>query len=169
MNYSDSFTRGVKAAQNLLERLGWHYDASCFAATAPPEMREEAGRVIFGPTEHEEERGFRWYLGYPQESKPEDWARSLRSWGIEGMAANDAAEGPGTYADSDLSNHSYRVSGITWQGTESGYEGHESFRTYEAARLEATRYMGSGDFQRVKIARNGETLFTMTLIKGSWV
>lgn len=63
MNYSDSFTRGVKAAQNLLDRLGWQYDASCFA-TAPPAMREEAERVIFGPTEHEEEQGFRWYLGY---------------------------------------------------------------------------------------------------------
>ena len=87
MNYSDSFTRGVKAAQNLLERLGWQYDASCFAATAPPEMREEAGRVIFGPTEHEEEQGFRWYLGYAQESKPEAWARFWRGGGIEGMAA----------------------------------------------------------------------------------
>ena len=49
MNYSDSYIRGVKAAQNLLERLDWQYDASCFAATAPPEMREEAGRVVFGP------------------------------------------------------------------------------------------------------------------------
>ena len=84
MNYSDPFNRGVKAAQNLLERLGWQYDASCFAATAPTEMREEAGRVVFGPTEHEEEQGFRWYLGYPKESKPEDWARS---WRLEGMAA----------------------------------------------------------------------------------
>ena len=86
MRYSDSFNRGVKAAQNLLERLGWQYDASCFAATAPPEMREEAGRVIFGPTEHEEEQGFRWYLGYPQGSKPEDWARSWRGWCLDGMA-----------------------------------------------------------------------------------
>ena len=87
MNNSDSFIRGVKAAQNLLERLGWQYDASCFAATAPPEMREEAGSVIFGPTEHEEEQGFRWYLGYALESKPEDRARLWRSLGIEGMAA----------------------------------------------------------------------------------
>lgn len=39
----------------------------------------------------------------------------------------------------------------------------------EAARLEATRYMDSGDFQQVKIVRNGKTLFTMTLIKGSWI
>ena len=74
MNYSDSFTRGVKAAQNLLERLGWQYDASCFAATAPPEMREEAGRVIFGPAEHEEEQSFRWHLGYTQDSKPAELA-----------------------------------------------------------------------------------------------
>ena len=87
MNYSDSFTRGVKAAQNLLERIGWQYDASCFVATAPPEMREEAGRVIFGATEHEEEQGFRWYLGYAQKSKPEDWARFRRGGGVEGMAA----------------------------------------------------------------------------------
>lgn len=87
MNYSDSYTRGIKAAQDLLDRLGWQYDASCFAATASPEMREEAGRIVFGPAEHEEEQGFRWYLGYPQESKPEDWARSRRSLGIEGMAA----------------------------------------------------------------------------------
>ena len=86
MNYSDSFTRGVKAAQDLLERLGWLYDASCFAATAPPDMREEAGRVVFGPTEHEEEQGFRWYLGYPQGSKPEDLARSWRGCGLDGMA-----------------------------------------------------------------------------------
>ena len=89
MNYSDSFTRGVKAAQNLLERLGWQYDASCFAATAPPEMREEAGRVAFGPTEHEEEQGFRWCLGYAQESKPEDCARCRHVWGIEGLAEKE--------------------------------------------------------------------------------
>ena len=81
-----SYSRGAQAARDLLDRLGWQYDASCFAATAPPEMREEAGRVVFGPTEQEEEQGFRWYLGYPQESKPEDWARFWRSWGIEGMA-----------------------------------------------------------------------------------
>ena len=74
MNYSDSFTRGIKAAQNLLERLGWQYDASCFAATAPPAMREEAGRVVFGAAEHEEEQGFRWHLGYTQDSKPAELA-----------------------------------------------------------------------------------------------
>ena len=87
MNYSDSWYRGVEAAQGLLARLGWQYDASCFAATAPPEMREEAGRVVFGPAEHEEEQGFRWYLGYALESKPEDCARRQHVWGIEGMAA----------------------------------------------------------------------------------
>jgi len=70
MKYSDSWRRGVEAAQDLLARLGWQYDASCFAATAPPEMREEAERVIFEPTEHEEEQGFRWYLGHALESKP---------------------------------------------------------------------------------------------------
>ena len=86
MNYSESWKRGVKAAQELLERLGWQYDASCFAATAPPDMREEAERVIFGPTEHEEEQGFRWYLGYTLDQKPEDWARSWRGWGLDGMA-----------------------------------------------------------------------------------
>ena len=64
MNYSDSYTRGIKEAQDLLERLGWQYDASCFAATAPPEMREEAERIVFGRSEREEEQGFRWYLGY---------------------------------------------------------------------------------------------------------
>ena len=82
-----SYSRGAQAARDLLDRLGWPYDASCFAATAPPEMREEAGRVIFGPAEHEEEQGFRWYLGYAQKSKPEDWARFRRGGGIEGMAA----------------------------------------------------------------------------------
>ena len=82
-----SYSRGAQAARDLLDRLGWPYDASCFAATAPPEMREEAGRVIFGPTEHEEEQGFRWYLGYALESKPEDCARRQHVWGIEGMAA----------------------------------------------------------------------------------
>ena len=74
MNYSDSWYRGVEAAQGLLARLGWQYDASCFASTAPPEMREEAGRVVFGPAEHEEEQGFRWYLGYTQDSKPAELA-----------------------------------------------------------------------------------------------
>ena len=64
MNYSEPWKRGVKAAQELLARLGWQYDASGFAATAPPEMREEAGRIVFEPSEHEEEQGFRWYLGY---------------------------------------------------------------------------------------------------------
>ena len=64
MIYSESWNRGVKAAQDLLARLGWQYDASCFAATAPQEMREEAGRIVFEPSEHEEEQGFRWYLGY---------------------------------------------------------------------------------------------------------
>ena len=81
-----SYSRGAQAARDLLDRLGWQYDASCFAATAPPEMREEAGRVIFGPTEHEEEQGFRWYLGYTLDQKPEDWARSWRGWGLDGMA-----------------------------------------------------------------------------------
>ena len=66
MIYSESWNRGVKAAQELLERLGWQYDASCFAATAPPDMREEAGRIVFGRSEHEEEQGFRWHLGYTQ-------------------------------------------------------------------------------------------------------
>ena len=74
MNYSDSFTRGIKEAQDLLERLGWHYDASSFASTAPPDMREEAGRIVFGPAEHEEEQGFRWHLGYTQDSKPAELA-----------------------------------------------------------------------------------------------
>ena len=74
MNYSDSFTRGIKAAQNLLERLGWQYDASSFVVIAPSAMREEAGRVIFGLAEHEEEQGFRWYLGYAQDSKPAELA-----------------------------------------------------------------------------------------------
>ena len=74
MNYSDSWYRGVEAAQDLLARLGWQYDASCFAATAPPEMRKEAGRVVFGPAEHEEEQGFRWHLGYAQDSKPAELA-----------------------------------------------------------------------------------------------
>ena len=82
-----SYNRGAQAARDLLDRLGWQYDASCFASTAPPEMREEAGRVVFGPTEHEEEQGFRWYLGYTLDQKPEDWARFWRGWGIEGMAA----------------------------------------------------------------------------------
>jgi len=67
-----SFSRGTQAARDLLFRLGWQYDASCFAATAPPEMREEAERVVFEPTEHEEEQGFRWYLGYTLGQKPEE-------------------------------------------------------------------------------------------------
>ena len=82
-----SYTRGAQVARELLDRLGWQYDASCFASTASPEMREEAGRIVFGPTEHEEEQGFRWYLGYTLDQKPEDWARFWRGWGIEGMAA----------------------------------------------------------------------------------
>ena len=64
MNYSEPWKRGVQAAQELLGRLGWQYDASSFASTAPPEMREEAGRIVFEPSEREEEQGFRWYLGY---------------------------------------------------------------------------------------------------------
>ena len=67
-----SFSRGTQAARDLLDRLGWQYDASCFAATAPPEMHEEAERVVFEPTEHEEEQGFRWYLGYTLDQKPEE-------------------------------------------------------------------------------------------------
>ena len=69
-----SYSRGAQAARDLLDRLGWPYDASCFAATAPPEMRVEAGRVVFGPAEHEEEQGFRWHLGYTQDSKPAELA-----------------------------------------------------------------------------------------------
>ena len=42
-----SYSRGTQAARDLLDRLGWQYDASSFASTAPPEMREEAGRIVF--------------------------------------------------------------------------------------------------------------------------
>ena len=54
---------GVKTAQGLLSRLGWGWDASCFGATAPPEMLDEALRVHWEPEEQAAERAFRWYLG----------------------------------------------------------------------------------------------------------
>ena len=60
MNYSDSFTRGVKAARDVLDRLGWGYDASTFWANATPEMRGEAERTSLSEGEAE---GFFWYIG----------------------------------------------------------------------------------------------------------